>query len=128
MRIRKHLFCIVGLYSVLGLICLVPGISFFLDYWRDVNTYSGVGEAIALLFAIGGLVMIGISLIYFRVAYVYYRVASGKKRRPGRVAVILSMIIGFPYGTLAGVYALYVRNRYALSQQETEQEDHHINS
>jgi hypothetical protein len=126
--IRKHLLCVVWVFTALGLIHLVPGTLFAANYWQQAQRFSGVGEGISLFFAAFGFLAIGISLIYFRVAIVYFYTASGRLFFPGRVAVVLSMIMGFPYGTAAGAYALYVRSKHMLNTEAAEPAPRHVPS
>lgn len=123
MSMRKHLLCVAWIFVALGLIHVVPGTLFAVAQWRQAQGFSGVGEGISLIFAAFGVLAMGVSLIYFRVALVYFRTASGRLFFPGRVAVVLSMIMGFPYGTAAGAYALYVRNKHMLNTEEAEPEN-----
>ncbi|MFO7938109.1 MAG: hypothetical protein R6V06_10965 [Kiritimatiellia bacterium] len=123
MRTRTHLFCVAWIYALLGLIHVVPGTVFAVTYWQQAQQYSGVGEGISLMFTAFGVLAIGISLIYFRVSLVYFYTAFGRLFFPGRVAVVLTMIIGFPYGSAAGAYALYVRNKHMMITEGTEPEN-----
>jgi len=117
------MLCVAWIYSLLGLIHVVPGTIFAVTYWQQAQQYSGVGEGISLIFAALGVLAIGISLIYFRVSLIYFYTAFGRLFFPGRVAVVLSMIFGFPYGTVAGAYALYVRNRHMITTEEAKPEN-----
>lgn len=101
----------------------MPGTLFAVTYWKQAQRLSGVGEGVSLFFAAFGVLAIGISLIYFRVALVYFHTASGRLFFPGRVAVVLSMIMGFPYGTAAGAYALYIRSKHMLNTEGAEPEN-----
>lgn len=123
MSIRKHLLCVASIYALLGLTHAVPGTVVAVTQWQQAQHYSGVGEGISLMFAAFGVLAIGISLIYFRVSIVYFYTAFGRLFLPGRVAVVLSMIVGFPYGIAAGAYALCARNKHLKKEEEAEPEN-----
>jgi len=82
------------------------------EQWGEMQTYSGtLGEGIALALFILGLLGVAWSMLYLRVAIVYFGAARGSRTEIPSTAVITLMVLGIPYGTAAGVYALFVRRR-----------------
>ena len=112
MNTRTHLLTVGWIYIGLGLLHLLPGAAIALEQWGAMRRYSGtLGEGIALMIFALGVLGAALSLVYFRVAAVYFGTATGARIIPPRTAVIILMILGIPYGTAAGIYALFVRRR-----------------
>ena len=108
MNTRKHSLYVAWIFVVLALIHIVPGTLLLVEQLLKSDPFSGL----FMLYFYLGVMMIGISLVYFWIARLYFKTACGKLLFPGRVAVFFVMIFGFPYGTAAGAYALYVRNKH----------------
>lgn len=116
MNTRRHLFTVGWIYAALGLLHLVPGAVIAIEQWGEMQRYSGtVGAGIALGLFTLGVLGAALSLVYFRVAAIYFGKAKGSRTGLPRIAVISLMALGIPYGTAAGIYALFVR-RHVLGK------------
>ncbi len=122
MRTCNHLRIVAWTSLVFAVLYFVPGLLFAAEQWKNMQRFSGVGEGLSLMFFIGAVFVVTISLFYFRIASAYFQTAAGKLLFPDRGAVIFVMILGFPYGTALGAYALYARKQHMLNQEDAEQD------
>ena len=125
MKNNNHLRIVAWISLALAVCNLVPCILFVAEKCQNPQAFSGFMEGFGVIiyfFIIFACVITLIwSLFYFRIAVVYFQSANGELLFPPRLAVILIMILGFPIGTVLGLYALYARKQHMMGPGSVRQ-------